>query len=93
MSNELWSQKVENLRKAVSQIKTDDLVSLCQIKDIQESQSNPNKFRALIEVTFRKKLQTEKKRYTVDIEVRKSKRDVLNPYDMEVVRYDENSIN
>jgi hypothetical protein len=93
MSNELWAQRVESIRKAVIQIQNDDLVSLCQIKDIQESNSNPNKFRAVIEVTFRRKLQTEKKRYAVDIEVKKSKRDILNPYDMEVIRYDENPTN
>ena len=93
MSNELWAQKVDGFRKASSQVKNDDFMSVCQIKDIQESSSNPNKFRAVIEVTFRKKLQTEKKRYAVDIEVKKSKRDVLNPYDMEVVRYDEIAVN
>lgn len=93
MSNELWAQKVEGFRKASAQVKNDDFMSVCQIKDIQESSANPNKFRAVIEVTFRKKLQTEKKRYAVDIEVKRSKRDVLNPYDMEVVRYDEIAVN
>ncbi len=90
MTVDLWKQKESEYLKIAEKLKDEELTQKVKILDLREV--SPEHFQADIEIYLKHRLQEKKDRITVDFKVRRSKRDLMNPYNMELTDYVENAM-
>ena len=85
MEKKLWQKHEDEFLKLSERLSTDELTQKVKILDLREI--DPESYQADLEISVVRKLEEKKGRVTVELKVQKSKRQLLNPYDMEVTDY------